>query len=452
MICDAVLAEQAIGRALVELEHDVVLPADDQQGRRLDRREAPCGEVRASAPGDDRADAGSRRCRRPQRGGCAGARTEESHGEPGDGRLPSDPQHRRGQAARKQFDVEDVRAIGLFDGCQQVEEQRSDPRVVQDARHRPIPRAVAATAAAVCEHHDADRVLRDNEVAHDARVAEVQFDRAVQGMRSRPRIRAVLAARRPPMPPVGAKRLLLRPKPVRSRRTTRRHRRTETATRGRPLRPQFLLRFGPSPRAPPEPPAPRARHRGDAQPGRRRTPSNRSPSRRRREPRSCRAGRTERAVPEANGTQFELAAFTLLDGRELVRRHPRGTDDFVVQDAHAALADRTHRELGLERNTELADEDHVEGRSEFCGNLVRDGNPAARQTEDDDPVAPKVPKSAARRRPASTRSMNGMIAPFARGASNAGNRCRRGGSHIRVSRRSTPGPNERLKARSRADR
>ena len=103
--------------------------------------------------------------------------------------------------------------------------------------------------------------------------------------------------------------------------------------------------------------------------------------------------RRERAVPEAKGTQFELAAFALLDGRELVRRHPRGTDDFVVQDAHAALADGTHRELGLERNTELAHEDHVEGRSELCGNLVRDGNPAARQTEDDDQVAPKVPKS-----------------------------------------------------------
>jgi hypothetical protein len=44
---------------------------------------------------------------------------------------------------------------------------------------------------------------------------------------------------------------------------------------------------------------------------------------------------TERAVPETNGTQFELAAFALLDGRELVRRHSRGNDDFVVQDAHA---------------------------------------------------------------------------------------------------------------------
>ena len=137
---DAVLAEQAIGRALVELEHDVVLPADDQQGRRLDRPEAPCGEVRASAPRDDRADPGSRRGRCPQRGSRARARTEESDRQPGDGRLPSDPHHRSGQAARKQFDVEDIRAIGLFDGCQQVEEQRSDPSIVQEPRHRPISR------------------------------------------------------------------------------------------------------------------------------------------------------------------------------------------------------------------------------------------------------------------------------------------------------------------------
>ena len=203
---DAAFAKQAVGRALVELEHDVVFPADDQQGRRLDRREAPCGEVRTSAPRDDRADR-----RRP---GAADAHNaaaapvlapKSPTGQSGDGRLPSDPQHRRGQAARKQFDVEDVRAIGLFHGCQQVEEQRSDPRVVQDARHRPIPRAVAATAAAVCEHHDADRVLRHNEVAHDARVAEVQFDRAVQGMVLDRRSAAVLAARRPPMPPARAK-------------------------------------------------------------------------------------------------------------------------------------------------------------------------------------------------------------------------------------------------------
>ena len=94
-----------------------------------------------------------------------------------------------------------------------------------------------------------------------------------------------------------------------------------------------------------------------------------------------------------NGTPFELRGVRVARRSRLVRRHPRGTDDFVVQDAYAALADRTHRELGLERHTELADEDHVEGRCELCGNLVRDGNPAARQTEDDDPFTAKVPES-----------------------------------------------------------
>src|SRR5439155_11556082 len=59
----------------------------------------------------------------------------------------------------------------------------------------------------------------------------------------------------------------------------------------------------------------------------------------------------------------------------------------LVDDVRAALADRAHGQLRLKRHAQLADEDHVEWRSERGRNLVRDHNAAAWESEHDELVA-----------------------------------------------------------------
>ena len=102
--------------------------------------------------------------------------------------------------------------------------------------------------------------------------------------------------------------------------------------------------------------------------------------------------RADVSVPQPNRTSFEFAVFAFLDGGELVRLHACGGDDLFVQDAHASLADRAHGQLGLERDTELSDEDHVQGRSEVGCDHVRHGDTAVWQTENDDRIVPEMPQ------------------------------------------------------------
>ena len=58
--------------------------------------------------------------------------------------------------------------------------------------------------------------------------------------------------------------------------------------------------------------------------------------------------------------------------------------DLVVAHEHAALADRTHRELGPTRHADLAHDDHVDRGAEQPSHLGRHRNTAARQADDDD--------------------------------------------------------------------
>ena len=87
---------------------------------------------------------------------------------------------------------------------------------------------------------------------------------------------------------------------------------------------------------------------------------------------------------------LELGALGRLDGGELLGAGPDGRDDVVVEDAHAALADRPHAELLVPGRAELAHDDHVERCAEGAGDLGGDGHAAARQAEHDDVVAAKV--------------------------------------------------------------
>ena len=84
---------------------------------------------------------------------------------------------------------------------------------------------------------------------------------------------------------------------------------------------------------------------------------------------------------ESRRAAGELVALERLDGRQVGGAHAGSTENFLVDDPHVALADRSHRELRLVRDTELAHDDDVERRAERDGDLVRDGHATARQAE-----------------------------------------------------------------------
>jgi hypothetical protein len=83
-------------------------------------------------------------------------------------------------------------------------------------------------------------------------------------------------------------------------------------------------------------------------------------------------------------TAVELGELAGLHGLERRRRRAGGTYDVVVDDPGAVLADRTGRELGVGRHTELADDDHVEWCVQRVGDGRRDRHAASRDSQDDD--------------------------------------------------------------------
>ena len=66
--------------------------------------------------------------------------------------MPLGPARRRDEPAGRQADVEDVLALQLLVGREEVEQERGEAAVGQHAGHPPVARAVAAAAAAVREH------------------------------------------------------------------------------------------------------------------------------------------------------------------------------------------------------------------------------------------------------------------------------------------------------------
>ena len=62
----------------------------------------------------------------------------------------------------------------------------------------------------------------------------------------------------------------------------------------------------------------------------------------------------------------------------------------LVQHACAAFTDGSHRQLRLERHTQLPHHDDVQGCVQRRGDFEGDGNAAAGQSEDHDVLAAKV--------------------------------------------------------------
>ena len=114
--------QPALGLA-VELEHELVPAADDQQHRCAHLCQRVGGQVWTAATRDDRTDLLPELGRGRQRRGRARARPEEADREARQVGLRPRPARRRHQPLRQQGDVEHVRAIALLLLPQQVEQQ-----------------------------------------------------------------------------------------------------------------------------------------------------------------------------------------------------------------------------------------------------------------------------------------------------------------------------------------
>ena len=91
--------------------------------------------------------------------------------------------------------------------------------------------------------------------------------------------------------------------------------------------------------------------------------------------------RTFTAISVSPSLEFD--ALPRLDRPHLRGRESGPTDDVVVDHTHPRLTDGPHREFGLERYPELADQDDVERSVEGAGHLGGDRHAPARQPQDD---------------------------------------------------------------------
>ena len=91
------------------------------------------------------------------------------------------------------------------------------------------------------------------------------------------------------------------------------------------------------------------------------------------------------AVPaQLPGPPLELGALASLRVGESRRVDPAGLQHVLVEDHHAVLADRAHRQLRALWQAELAHQDDVEGGAQRAGHPGGHRHPAARQPEHDD--------------------------------------------------------------------
>ena len=87
---------------------------------------------------------------------------------------------------------------------------------------------------------------------------------------------------------------------------------------------------------------------------------------------------------------LELGPLPALDGGELGLGDPGLGHHLVVDDEHPSLAERPHRQFGLEGDPKLAHDQDVERGVQGQGHLVGHGNPAPGEADDDHVVRLQV--------------------------------------------------------------
>jgi len=108
----------------------------------------------SAAAGHHGGDAGAGLSRCPQHRRGAGAGPEVADSGLGRARLGAQPSGDLGQALAQQADIEHVGPVDFLLGGEQVEKERGQAGIVQDAGDIPVAGAVPAAAAAVGEDHD----------------------------------------------------------------------------------------------------------------------------------------------------------------------------------------------------------------------------------------------------------------------------------------------------------
>ena len=121
------LAVQAGRRRLVELQHDLVPAADDQQRRRAHGSQPCAGQVGSAAPGDDRGDVGVGSAAAHRAAPAPVLAPKNPMGSRAALRLLAQPRGHPRQPTGQQLDVEDRGPVGLLGRREQVEQQGRQP-------------------------------------------------------------------------------------------------------------------------------------------------------------------------------------------------------------------------------------------------------------------------------------------------------------------------------------
>ena len=90
------------------------------------------------------------------------------------------------------------------------------------------------------------------------------------------------------------------------------------------------------------------------------------------------------ALPAAAQTPnpaFQFGSLAGLNSGDLLPRDHGLAHNLPVDDPHPILTDRTHGQLRLEGDPELADHDHIQRRTQRQGHLQRHRDPAAWQAK-----------------------------------------------------------------------
>ncbi len=152
-----------------QLEHDIVVSADDEEDGAVDLLEGGTGEVWAAAAGDDGADLFAELGGGGEGGGGSGAGSEEGEGEGGGAGVEAEPAGDFEEAAGEQVDIEAEVAgefvLGFFLFGEEVEEEGGEAGFAEDAGDVLVAGAVSAAAAAVDEDDDGGGPWGDLEVA-----------------------------------------------------------------------------------------------------------------------------------------------------------------------------------------------------------------------------------------------------------------------------------------------
>src|SRR5450755_2383649 len=141
---------------IVQIQDDTIVSSDDEKNRRKHMLQQVSCEVRPSSSGDHcphevRALGCANQCC-----GRAGAGSKVTEAQILETRLPTDPIRDGGYTATEQRDIKaqlDRPNIDCLFLRQQVEQNSADCTPIKHVRYMAVPRAVAATTAAMSKQH-----------------------------------------------------------------------------------------------------------------------------------------------------------------------------------------------------------------------------------------------------------------------------------------------------------